>query len=288
MSGADERGVRPWSALAIHATVYVAVNALLIASWVLFGGGSASQLGSVLTSLDAARVQGFWPMYVMVFWGAALLIHLGWWWRLPGRRRRRRACRRQARRRAELQASVVGALPDGVLTDAAVAGIRLTDGEKAARKVQRAAARQGGSSRPTAGTASGGGRVGTARVEAMPRGPRRAEPPAAARRTAPGRTASGRSCAAGDRRHRAGDRRHRGDDRHEGRPQPSRSAAARPRCAGRPDRAPGDPPATGAWAGPSPVGRRPLHRHRRLHAAQRGARGRHLGGRAGRSPGAGP
>ena len=139
----SDRGERigsgAWSALAIHATVYVAVNGLLIVCWVLFGGGSASQLPTVLTSLDAARAQGFWPMYVMVFWGAGLLIHLGVVVATaPGRHRRRRERRRQQRRRAEVQATVVGALPDGVLTDAALAGIRLTDGDKAARRVAKA------------------------------------------------------------------------------------------------------------------------------------------------------
>ncbi len=140
MSDRGERiGSGAWSALAIHATVYVAVNGLLIACWVLFGGGSASQLPTVLTSLDAARAQGFWPLYVMVFWGAGLLIHLGVVVATaPGRHRRRKQRRREQRRRAQVQATVVGALPDGVLTDAALAGIRLTDGDKAARRVERA------------------------------------------------------------------------------------------------------------------------------------------------------
>ncbi|MFN8041518.1 MAG: adenylate/guanylate cyclase domain-containing protein [Acidimicrobiales bacterium] len=140
MSDRGERiGSGAWSALAIHATVYVAVNGLLVACWVLFGGGSANQLPTVLTSLDAARAQGFWPLYVMVFWGAALVIHLGVVVATaPGRHRRRKERRRQQRRRAEVQATVVSALPDGVLTDAALAGIRLTDGDKAARRVARA------------------------------------------------------------------------------------------------------------------------------------------------------
>lgn len=201
VTGDDDRGGSgPWSALAIHATVYAAVNALLTAVWVLFGGGSAGQLGEVLTSLDAARAQGFWPMYVMVFWGAALLIHLGVVVATaPGRRRRRKERKRQARRRTELQASVVGALPDGVLTDAAVAGIRLTEGEKAARKVQRAAERQSSPPRGTAGGSKAGGKSGEKRASRTPR-----------RETGGSSTGSGATSGHGKaERHR--DRRHRDD-----------------------------------------------------------------------------
>jgi class 3 adenylate cyclase len=137
--GRDRRGPGVWSALAIHATVYLAVNLLLIACWVLFTGGSVSQLPTVLTNLDDARNQAFWPMYVMVFWGTALVIHLGVVVATaPGRRRRRNERKRQQRRRAAVHASVVGVLPDGMLTDAALAGIRLTDGDKAAKQAAKA------------------------------------------------------------------------------------------------------------------------------------------------------
>lgn len=161
---AGRSGSGAWSALAIHITVYVAVNLLLIACWVLFSGGSVNQLPTVLTSLDAARNQQFWPMYVMVFWGTALLIHLGVVVATaPGRRRRRKERRRQQRRRAAMQASVVGVLPDGMLTDAALAGIRLTDGDKAARQVQRDAARRGSGTKGNSSKGSGRKAGGTDR-----------------------------------------------------------------------------------------------------------------------------
>ena len=94
----------------MHGVVYVAVNSLLVASWILFGSGTADQAAQSLTSLDTARQLDFWPLYVMIFWGAALLIHGGaaLIFALPTRKRRR-AKRRQ---RAALQAQLVGALGD--------------------------------------------------------------------------------------------------------------------------------------------------------------------------------
>ena len=87
----------------MHTVVYVAVNGLLIVLWVLFGDGSAEEVRLSFTSLDEARNLGFWPMYVMVFWGAGLVIHAGATLSLGlyrARKRRRRAREERRERRA--------------------------------------------------------------------------------------------------------------------------------------------------------------------------------------------
>lgn len=124
------------SGLAIHAVVFAAVNLFLIGVWALFGDNTQiSDVPTYLTQPAQARTAGFWPIYVILFWGLGLVIHAGIWaatW--PARRRRRRA-RKKSRR--ELNAKVVGALGDNVLGDAAVAGIRFVDGDKAADRAKK-------------------------------------------------------------------------------------------------------------------------------------------------------
>ena len=56
---------------AIHAVVYVAVNALLVALWAL-AGGDTSQLRTYYTQLSTAQAAGYWPIYIQLFWGTAL------------------------------------------------------------------------------------------------------------------------------------------------------------------------------------------------------------------------
>lgn len=80
----------------MHATVYVAVNGLLVAGWVLFGGGTVAEARASLTDLDDARTYGFWPLYIMVAWGAALVIHAGAAASLALRRVRKRRRRRRS------------------------------------------------------------------------------------------------------------------------------------------------------------------------------------------------
>jgi class 3 adenylate cyclase len=128
------------SGLVIHAVVFVAVNLLLIAVWgFVTSGASFDTVPDLIGHPSKAREAGFFPIVVMAFWGAALLIHAGVFVAgIPRRRRARRARRRQRRR---LQRTVVGALGDTVLADAAIAGIKLVDGEKAAKKVRRDAGR---------------------------------------------------------------------------------------------------------------------------------------------------
>ncbi|MCX7620505.1 MAG: 2TM domain-containing protein [Acidimicrobiales bacterium] len=125
------------SALFMHTVVYVAVNGLLIACWVLFGEGTTDQATESFRSLDQARAVGFWPLYVIIFWGSGLLIHAGATlsYRISSRKRRKA----KARKRREAQARLVGVVDGTVLADAALAGISFVDGEKAAKKVKRKA-----------------------------------------------------------------------------------------------------------------------------------------------------
>jgi class 3 adenylate cyclase len=95
--------------LEYHLVVYLAVNALVVASWALFSpSGSFDQVSQLLTHPDQARSAGFYPIYLILFWGVGLLAHalivlLG----APARRRRRRRERRkrQAERREAQRAA---------------------------------------------------------------------------------------------------------------------------------------------------------------------------------------
>lgn len=120
--------------LGIHAVVYVAVNLLLLVVWIL-AGGSADDIPKYMTNLNLARDSQFWPVYVMIFWGIGLLIHAGvvvmtW----PKRMRQQRARRRA---RENIQRTVLGILDGTMLEGAAVAAIRATDGDAAAKRVKK-------------------------------------------------------------------------------------------------------------------------------------------------------
>ena len=138
--GGDEEQQHIGGGVGVHVVVYVVVNLLLIAIW-LFGttGAQLDQVPTYLTNPTQAKEAGFWPLYVLVFWGAGLAIHAGTMIvTAPSRYRRKRA---RARARRQKQANVVGALGDTFLSDVAVAGIRVVDGDKAARRVEREASR---------------------------------------------------------------------------------------------------------------------------------------------------
>lgn len=90
--------------LIIHAVTAVAVCGLIVVSWLLTSG-SATALGDVLHRPSDSLRLGFWPVWPIVAWGAALLIHAGVVVALlPGRLRR-------ARRRAQRSATDVPATP---------------------------------------------------------------------------------------------------------------------------------------------------------------------------------
>ena len=60
-----------------HVVVYVAVNALLVAIWVLVAGGSMEKLQALSKNPGDAIELGFWPVWPILVWGTALVIHAG-------------------------------------------------------------------------------------------------------------------------------------------------------------------------------------------------------------------
>lgn len=98
----------PMRGLFIHAVVYVAVNGLLVALWVVLIG-STSELSDVVADPSTAMDVEFWPIFVLLGWGAALLIHAGVAVAhtvSPSARRRRREVRRREQNRRKLERQV--------------------------------------------------------------------------------------------------------------------------------------------------------------------------------------
>jgi class 3 adenylate cyclase len=60
-----------------HVVVFAAVNAFLIAVWVLIAGGSPEKLEDVMSKPGDAVAIGFWPIFVLLGWGLLLVIHAG-------------------------------------------------------------------------------------------------------------------------------------------------------------------------------------------------------------------
>lgn len=62
--------------LTVHAVTYVAVNAFLVAVWLLTTGSSA-ELEAILDDPARNLDTAFWPIWPILAWGTALAIHLG-------------------------------------------------------------------------------------------------------------------------------------------------------------------------------------------------------------------
>lgn len=77
----------------IHAVVYVVVNVLVAAIWVGSGKGTTDDVARAFGSIETARSLGYWPIYLAMAWGSALVVH--WTVAVTGipRRRRKRAAR---------------------------------------------------------------------------------------------------------------------------------------------------------------------------------------------------
>lgn len=60
-----------------HLFIYVAVNAFLVAIWVLFAGGTPDKLQAVVEQPGDAVALGFWPVFLILGWGLLLIIHAG-------------------------------------------------------------------------------------------------------------------------------------------------------------------------------------------------------------------
>lgn len=77
---AATRGVRDaWRVRRLfqHIVVFVAVNAFLVAVWVLVAGGSPDKLQAVIEKPGNAVSIGFWPVFPMLGWGLLLVLHAG-------------------------------------------------------------------------------------------------------------------------------------------------------------------------------------------------------------------
>jgi class 3 adenylate cyclase len=112
--------VRTPSALITHIVVYVAVNAFLVAMWVIALGGSTAKLQNVLDDPTTAMSQGFWPIWPILGWGMLLVIHAGITivdLVLGGKaRRRRKRLRKQAARAGTNVIREVGTVIDKAQT----------------------------------------------------------------------------------------------------------------------------------------------------------------------------
>lgn len=92
-----------------HITTYAAVNAFLIAIWVLIGGGSTQELQAVAQDPSTALSHGFWPVWPILGWGLFLVIHAGSTVsNLAFGRGARRRRRRIAREAAQASRNIVG------------------------------------------------------------------------------------------------------------------------------------------------------------------------------------
>ncbi|MEX2394465.1 MAG: adenylate/guanylate cyclase domain-containing protein [Actinomycetota bacterium] len=97
-----------------HLVIYAAVNAFIVAVWVLIGGGSMEQLQQVSQSPNEAMSLGFWPIWPILAWGVFLVIHAGSVFSDVlfggGARRRRRAAREAAKGARDLAKEVISAI----------------------------------------------------------------------------------------------------------------------------------------------------------------------------------
>jgi len=99
--------------LFIHAVVYAVVNALLIGVWLVTTGSTDTLQLARHDPLQAVR-DGMWPMIVIAFWGAGLLIHaavVAAYWPSRARRRMRRHVAAVHKAKAKAQARAADRRP---------------------------------------------------------------------------------------------------------------------------------------------------------------------------------
>jgi class 3 adenylate cyclase len=96
----------PLGRFVVHLFTFVAVCGFLVAFWALTTG-SFHEVGEIARNPSLARSLGFWPIWVILAWGAAVVIHLGITLAaLPGavaRQSRHRRSRRRDRHRTRHQ-----------------------------------------------------------------------------------------------------------------------------------------------------------------------------------------
>ena len=94
----DPRG--PVGGFIIHLVTYAAVCGFLICVWA-FTSGSFEEVGDIAREPSTARELGFWPIWVILGWGVAIVIHLAVTLvAIPRVAARRRAARRRERRKS--------------------------------------------------------------------------------------------------------------------------------------------------------------------------------------------
>ncbi|MCC7075553.1 MAG: 2TM domain-containing protein [Acidimicrobiia bacterium] len=99
--------------LLIHAVVYVVACGSLVAGWTLVQGSTAG-LEAVISDPTQWKAVGFWPIWVVLGWGAALLLHAGIVFAallFGGKRRRRKRRLREARTEAKIRRAGEAAPP---------------------------------------------------------------------------------------------------------------------------------------------------------------------------------
>ncbi len=98
----------PVGGFVIHLFTYVAVCGFLVCLWALTAG-SFDEVSEIARDPTLARKLGFWPIWVILGWGVALVIHLGVTLvAIPSAVANRRR-RRQERRRAPADAARIAA-----------------------------------------------------------------------------------------------------------------------------------------------------------------------------------
>src|SRR5438552_2721282 len=60
-----------------HIVMFAAVNGLLVALWLLIGGGSSETLRKVVQHPNQAVALHFWPVWVILGWATLLVMHAG-------------------------------------------------------------------------------------------------------------------------------------------------------------------------------------------------------------------
>jgi class 3 adenylate cyclase len=98
-----------------HLIIYAAVNAFLVAVWVLVGGGSPEKLDAVMQEPGRSMSLGFWPVFPILVWGLAVVIHAAFAvsntvFGGSAQRRRRKMAKRAGEGAKELAKDVVSAI----------------------------------------------------------------------------------------------------------------------------------------------------------------------------------
>jgi class 3 adenylate cyclase len=125
----------PIGGFVIHLFAYVAVCGFLVCVWALTTG-SFDEVSEIARDPTLARELGFWPIWVILAWGVALVIHLGVTIaRVPGAIAARKA--RRARRRSPDAARIAAEVGEEIMQRSAQALRTLAERRKAPAEPSR-------------------------------------------------------------------------------------------------------------------------------------------------------